>query len=101
MAHVRDAADPGFRNHESLLLDSPFSELERLGVIIRRTITADEVVGLAWSLSSSSPEKLGERTADFERELREELSKIAPDGRFTEIAELEALVAHRSSDGPK
>ena len=100
MAHVERAADPAFRNDESLLLDSPFSKLERIGIVIRRQITAEEVVGLAYSLSSSSPEKLGERAASFERELRQELSKIASDGRFTEIAELEALVARRSGSGP-
>jgi SAM-dependent methyltransferase len=90
---ARSAAD--YRSDESMLMNSPFRRLERCGVLVRRTTTIEEVIGLAFSRSSSSPAKLGERATDFERELREELSAISPDGRFTEIAELKALVARR------
>jgi SAM-dependent methyltransferase len=95
LRHVAEAETASFRSHESLLLDSSFPQLERCGVIVRRQITADEIVGLAFSQSTSSPEKLGEKAQDFERELRQELSALSPDGRFTEIAELSALVAQR------
>jgi SAM-dependent methyltransferase len=95
LRHVAQAETASFRSHESVLLDSPFPHLERCGVIVRRTITAVEIVGLAFSQSTSSPEKLGEKAQDFERELRQELSALSPDGRFTEIAELSSLVAQR------
>jgi len=94
-AYEAARAGPDYRSHESVLLGSPFRRLERASLIIRRTITIDEVVGLAFSRSSSSPEKLGERAEAFERDLREELGRIARDGELTEIAEPEALLAHR------
>jgi SAM-dependent methyltransferase len=94
-AHVREARAKGYRSHESVLLDSPFSQLERVGVIIRRALTADDIVGLAHSLSALSPEKLGPRARGFENELREELATLSPDNCFIEIAELFALIAKR------
>jgi SAM-dependent methyltransferase len=95
-AHVRAAKAPDYRAHESLLLASVFNRIERIGVIIRREIGADDIVGLAYSLSALSPERLGARARGFETELRGELARLSPDGRFIEIAELSALVARRA-----
>jgi len=85
----------GYRSDHALLMDSAFPRVDGLSAFIRRDITADEIVGLAFSLSTTSPERLGERVAAFEADLRAALAEIAPDGRFTEIAELHALVARR------
>lgn len=93
--HVRESENPEYRSHEAILLDSAFCEVERVGVFTRRELTADDIVGLAFSLSSSSPEKLGERARAFEEELRLGLANLSPDGRFTEIAELTAIIARR------
>ncbi|HEY3778474.1 MAG TPA: class I SAM-dependent methyltransferase [Rhizomicrobium sp.] len=95
MPHVRASRSQGYRTHESVLMDSPFSQLERVGIVVRRSLSADDVVGLAYSLSVLSPERLGARARAFETELRAELACLAPDGRFTEIAELSALIAKR------
>jgi SAM-dependent methyltransferase len=94
-AHVRSSRSHEYRTHESVLMDSPFSQLERVGIVIRRQLTADDIVGLAYSLSALSPEKLGGRARAFESELRAELARLSPEGRFTEIAELSALIARR------
>jgi SAM-dependent methyltransferase len=94
--HVREARSPDYRSHESILLDSAFSCLERTGVVIRRELSANDIVGLGYSLSALSPAKLGPRGQAFEAELRAELSRLSPDGRFTEIAELSALIAKRA-----
>ncbi|MEJ0025134.1 MAG: class I SAM-dependent methyltransferase [Rhizomicrobium sp.] len=93
--HLQQARQAGYRTKESLLLDSAFPRLAGLSEFIRRTITADQIVGLAFSSSTTSPERLGEKAAAFEAELRQALAALSPDGRFTEIAELEALVARR------
>jgi ubiquinone/menaquinone biosynthesis C-methylase UbiE len=93
--HVVERGKETYRTHESYLLDSPFSHLERTAFVVRRELTADDIVGLAYSLSTSSPEKLGERTDEFERELRNELTQLSPEGRFIEIAEMGALIAKR------
>lgn len=93
--HIRARAAAGFRTHESVLFDSAFRRLSGLSEYVRRTITADDVVGLAFSQSPTAPEKLGERAGAFEAELRAALAALAPDGRFTEIGEVFAQVARR------
>jgi len=84
-----------YRTHVSYLFDSAFSHFERVGVYVRRPITADEIVGRAFSLSMLSRERLGERADQFEKDLRAALAALSPDGRFKEIAELAAIVAKR------
>jgi len=93
--HVQAVERPDYRRHDSLLLDSPFNHLEMMSVVIRRQITADDVVGLAYSLSTTAPQKLGDRKAQFESELRAALAELSPDGRFSEIGYVNALIATR------
>jgi ubiquinone/menaquinone biosynthesis C-methylase UbiE len=94
-AHRVLAAKGEYRTHVSYLFDSAFTHIERVGVYVRRPITADDIVGRAFSLSMLSREKLGDRADDFERDLRAALMALSPEGRFTEIAELAAIVAKR------
>jgi SAM-dependent methyltransferase len=94
--HVKDRNSGGYRKHESVLFDSVFNRLEHAGIFLRRELTADDIVGLAYSLSTTAPQKLGDRAPAFEAELRGELAKLSPDGKFTEIAEMLALVARRA-----
>jgi SAM-dependent methyltransferase len=93
--HVVAAQTAGYRSHESLLMASAFGRLSGLSEFLRRTITADEIVGLAFSLSTTARDKLGDKAGAFEADLRAALAALSPDGRFTEIAEMEALVARR------
>jgi ubiquinone/menaquinone biosynthesis C-methylase UbiE len=88
--------DPDFRSHESLLLDSPFGQVEETSVFVRNRLTIDDIIGRALSLSATSPEKLGERRDAFEEDLRIELGRIAPDGIFTEVAQIGASIAKRA-----
>lgn len=94
--HIVERRSMEYRTHESFFLNSPFSRIERYGVVVRREIAADDVVGLAYSLSYTSPQKLGERKDEFERELRAALAEISPQGRFTEIADLGAMIGRRA-----
>jgi hypothetical protein len=93
--HVREIESNDYRTHESILMESAFSRLESVGVFVRRELTPDDIVGLGLSLSSTSPDKLGTRAAEFEKELRDGLAKLDPRGRFVEIAEMTAIVARR------
>ncbi|MGH8261723.1 MAG: class I SAM-dependent methyltransferase, partial [Steroidobacteraceae bacterium] len=93
--HVAVVQSSGYRAHESVLLDSAFSRLDGLSVVIRRSLTADEIVGRAFSFSTCSRQKLGERAGAFEADLRAALAAYSPSGEFAEIAELVALVARR------
>ena len=94
-AHIAERKKLGHRRYEPFLYQSAFTELDGLSVTIRKPITLDEIVGRAFSLSTTSPEKLGPRAQAFEAELREALSDLSPSGHFTEIAEMVALVARR------
>lgn len=94
-SHVKERESAGYRTHESFLLRSPFNKLESAGVFVERALTADDIVGLAFSLSTSAPQKLGNKKDAFERDLRERLAELSPDGQFTEIAESYALIARR------
>ena len=82
---------------ESIFMDSSFSQMIRLGVIERRAVDTDAIVGRAFSLSVTSHEKLGERAPAFEAELRQRLGELQPDGRFTELVEFDGLIATRKS----
>ncbi|HXB51743.1 MAG TPA: hypothetical protein VNU69_03210, partial [Rhizomicrobium sp.] len=85
----------GHRRYEPFLYQSAFTELDGLSVTIRKTLSEDDIVGRAFSQSTTSPEKLGARADAFEAELRERLRELSPTGTFTEIAEMVALVARR------
>lgn len=87
---------PNWLPHEAMLLRSPFRKLERIGVLGERMLTVEDIIGRALSSSVTSPQALGERTAEFEAALRSELLRIAPDGRLTEIVDVNGLMAFRS-----
>lgn len=93
--HVRARRSPDHRSHESVLMASVFSHVERASVFVRRELNADDIVGLAFSTSTSSPQKLGDKKDQFEAELRAALTELSPDDSFTEIAEMSAVIATR------
>ncbi|MBS0471193.1 MAG: class I SAM-dependent methyltransferase [Proteobacteria bacterium] len=94
--NVQMRAAPDFRSDASLLMESGFPRVRGLSEFVRRTLSVDDIVGLSFSMSTTSPERLGDRAATFEAELRAALAALSPDGAFTEIAEIKALVAQRS-----
>jgi ubiquinone/menaquinone biosynthesis C-methylase UbiE len=94
-AHRAARRQSDYRAHVSFLLDSPFRDIESVGVMLCRRITADDILGLAFSRSVTAPQRLGERAAAFEAELRRELAVLSPGGVFAEIADMQAMVARR------
>ena len=89
----RKAAD--WPKHEQVLLDSPFSALERIGVIERRRTPIDWIVDRILSLSSVSRDKIGARADEMVAELRAALAPYAAGDAITEVVESEALIAMR------
>ena len=81
--------------HEAMLLASPFRNLERIGIVTEYTRDIEDIVGRVFSMSSTSPQALGDKAADFEAALRAELLAAAPDGKFKEIVEANGLLAFR------
>jgi SAM-dependent methyltransferase len=83
--------DPSWIRHEAVLLESPFSRLERFGIVERRALDVETLVRRTLSMSSTSPSRLGdEKTAEMVAELRAALKDVRE-----EIVETSALVARR------
>jgi hypothetical protein len=87
-AHVRERKG-GHRRYEPFLFAS---------VTIRQPLTVDDIVGRAFSMSTCSPEKLDQRKDEFADQLAAALRELSPDGKFTEVAELVALLARRPNN---
>ena len=73
-----------------LLAASPFSEVETISVETERTWTVDELIGLAYSTSFASVQRLGERRAEFEAAARARLEPF-----YREVARVDAVVGTR------
>ncbi|CCK32074.1 putative methyltransferase [Streptomyces davaonensis JCM 4913] len=81
--------------HQDVLTRSPFSNVDTARWDRTVTRTLDEVIGLQFSYSYSSPAQLGDDKDAFERDLRQALTEFAPDGVFDEVVRTEAIVATR------
>ncbi|MET9606725.1 hypothetical protein ABZZ17_16875 [Streptomyces sp. NPDC006512] len=57
--------------------------------------TLDELVGLQFSFSYTSPDVLGGRQAAYEADLRSELARFEPAGRFCETRQTVCTIATR------
>lgn len=97
-AHIKERRG-GHSRYESFLLASQFTQLDGLSVTIRQTVTADDLVGRAFSMSTCSRQKLGGRAEEFAAALDAALRELSPDGTFIEVAELVALLARRADAG--
>ncbi|HEY4076239.1 MAG TPA: class I SAM-dependent methyltransferase [Rhizomicrobium sp.] len=92
--HIRERKG-GHRRYEPFLFASAFTQLDGLSVTIRQPVTVEEIVGRAFSMSTCSPERLGEQQDAFAEQLSAALREMSPDGKFIEVAELVALLARR------
>ncbi|WP_224275013.1 hypothetical protein [Streptomyces sp. LS1784] len=81
--------------HQDVVARSPFATIEIARWDRTLTRTLDEVVGLQFSYSYSSPAQLGDQKDAFERDLREALTSFSPEGRFDELIRTEAITATR------
>jgi ubiquinone/menaquinone biosynthesis C-methylase UbiE len=85
----------GHRRYEPFLFASAFTQLDGLSVTIRQTLTIEDIVGRAFSMShaaAQSPDR-----EEFAAALAAALRELSPDGKFTEVAELVAVLARRPS----
>jgi SAM-dependent methyltransferase len=95
-----DARIPPDRlRHEAILLESPFNQLERIGVIERRLVPIERLVDRALSMSTSSPEQLGSLSDRLAQELLEQMTEFATAGAVVEVIESQALIARRGETG--
>ncbi|HUY49248.1 MAG TPA: class I SAM-dependent methyltransferase [Streptosporangiaceae bacterium] len=81
--------------HQDVIARSPFARIETKAWDRVITRTLDEVVGLQYSYSYSSPAQLGDRKDAFDRDLRAALLQFSPDGHYSETVRTEAIIATR------
>ncbi|MEV6155857.1 hypothetical protein AB0L53_36500 [Nonomuraea sp. NPDC052129] len=83
-------------HHDDVLADSPFDRLESSLFEKRLTWDLDAVIGLQLSYSYTTPDRLGDRVAEFTDAVRRVLLAANPSGVWEERAITEVLVARRS-----
>nr|WP_330347836.1 methyltransferase domain-containing protein [Streptomyces sp. NBC_00582] len=81
--------------HQDVLARSPFSNVDTARWDRTVTRTLDQVVGLQFSYSFSSPAQLGNHKDAFERDLRQALTEFNAEGVFDEVVRTEAIIATR------
>lgn len=84
-----------FGSHETVLLPSPFSHLERVGVIEQRVTPIEDFDSRLLSLSSVSRDQIGDKADDMITEFRAEMAPYVANGMVTEVVESQALIASR------
>jgi hypothetical protein len=87
---------PGAPHHQDVLRDTPFGEPRVVDVVKRHTWTTDTLIGLLHSSSLQLRGVLGDRTEEFERDLRARLLRLAPDDRFVDDIEFTIISSKRS-----
>jgi SAM-dependent methyltransferase len=83
------------KNHEAVLLESPFSHLERISVLEPRLTSVEHLVDRALSFARAWQGRPGSRLKDMALEVREALVPYARDGLVQEVVEGIALIARR------
>jgi SAM-dependent methyltransferase len=87
---------PGWIRHEAVLLESPFSALERIGVIEQIRTPVGSLLDRAVSMSTTTRARLGDHGANRLRdEIETLLAEVAEGGLVTEVLESIALIARR------
>jgi SAM-dependent methyltransferase len=86
---------PPPRRHTEVLRDSPFSVVRTVPWSWRRQLTVDDVVGLQFSYSFSTPALLGEYATAFADDVRAALLAEHPDGHLVEPITVDVVIAQR------
>ena len=85
----------GNKDHETVLLDSAFSHLERIAVLERRSTSIEHLVDRSLSYARAWEGRPGSRLKDMALEVRDALEPYATEGYVPEILEGTALIARR------
>ena len=89
---------PDWAKDETVLLASPFGQLERIAVMEPHETTVEALVDRALSTSSMTRSRLAGQADDLVNELRAALTPFAIEGRITELVESGATIARRASE---
>jgi SAM-dependent methyltransferase len=88
----------GNKDHETVLLNSAFSHLERIAVLEPRRTSIEHLVDRSLSYARAWQGRPGSRLKDMALEVRDALSAYSTDGTVQEVLEGTALVARRPAE---
>jgi hypothetical protein len=91
-------ADRDARPDQRILAEAGFDFVGRYPFPLSHVWTADTLAGFMASTSVLSAAALGEHATDFDADLRRELARCDPDGRFSQHTELAYELARRPTD---
>jgi SAM-dependent methyltransferase len=86
---------PAWQDHQGVLGESAFREVEHRVFLSRGSTTVELLVHRALSMSATSASRLGPRADELVAELRATLAPLAPAGALVECIEWTALLARR------
>ena len=81
--------------HQECLKQTPFCALTEVRFVQPHVWTYDGIIGYLHSTSFASRAVVGDNSANFEKDLRERLSGLSPDGRFADEIEYSVISARR------
>jgi len=90
---------PEWQDHEAVLRDSAFRDVEQLAFVDRGTTTMELLLHRALSMSATTESRLGPRAETMVAEIRTALTPFAATGPLVQIIEWTALVARRPRPG--
>jgi ubiquinone/menaquinone biosynthesis C-methylase UbiE len=86
--------DPS-QSHLEVLQRSPFSVVQEMSWSWSRQLSIDQVVGLQFSYSFSTPAVFGDKADAFAQDVRDAVHALYPDGTVTEPFRNQVLIATR------
>lgn len=86
---------PPPRRHTEVLRDSPFSAVDVASWSWQRRLTVDDIVGLQFSYSFSTPAMFGRHADAFAADVRAAVLADHPDGVLVEDNAVDVVIAHR------
>lgn len=101
LGEQRRAGGGTFQHHNrpcsQIMEESPFNLVEEHTVPVRRTWTADAVMGYLYSTSFAAPALFGGRLEEFDTAARDVLAGHCDDGQFTEDNEFLIRIGRRGT----
>ncbi len=83
------------RPYAELIAESPFHTFEGKTYSYTTERNIDQIVGFLYSTSYANLRLFGDRANEFERELRSELSRLVPSGKFIEGGKAEVFLLQK------
>jgi SAM-dependent methyltransferase len=81
--------------HEQALARTRFKKIEQTGIPVVERWSIEQIIGHLYSTSFASKAVIGDRTNDFEQDLRQSLARVASDNLFEKINKITAIIAER------